>query len=291
MAICNGCGGVVGRDCFNPTECEWISHDMERRRQEEYYSQHQEEWHRLVVSLGCMFDFNTSGSLEEIAASAREACDRRVASLQPAQEPVADYKGWYCAHCQRGVDGSEVTFREQHTVCGRVITDDVPPAAQKSADDKREMLHEFVNLCFQCARYERPSTDWIAAGDELLPALAADRKREGDPIEKALAQERHEFKNFHRQLCERFDYCHDEVDWKRDQVSLIEHIAKRSAAPVSAGLSVSPELLADCIPPTAVFSAVDNYVRMTYQELQQFARALSSRLLPPDCVAVPREPK
>lgn len=25
MAICNGCGGVIGRDCFNPIECESIS--------------------------------------------------------------------------------------------------------------------------------------------------------------------------------------------------------------------------------------------------------------------------
>jgi hypothetical protein len=43
------------------------------------------------------------------------------------------------------------------------------------------------------------------------------------------------FKNFHRQLCERFGYVHDEKDWKRDQVSLIEWIAKQepSAAKVS----------------------------------------------------------
>jgi hypothetical protein len=38
-----------------------------------------------------------------------------------------------------------------------------------------------------------------------------------------------EFKNFHHALCERFDYVHDEKDWKRDQVSLIEWIAKRLA--------------------------------------------------------------
>jgi hypothetical protein len=35
----------------------------------------------------------------------------------------------------------------------------------------------------------------------------------------------HEFKNFHRLLCERFDYVHDPVDWKRDQLSLVEWIA------------------------------------------------------------------
>lgn len=38
-----------------------------------------------------------------------------------------------------------------------------------------------------------------------------------------------DFKNFHRALCERFDYAHDPVDWKRDQVSLIEWIAKKIA--------------------------------------------------------------
>lgn len=36
------------------------------------------------------------------------------------------------------------------------------------------------------------------------------------------------FKNFHRLLCERFGYVHDEIDWKRDQLSLIEHIASQA---------------------------------------------------------------
>jgi len=39
-----------------------------------------------------------------------------------------------------------------------------------------------------------------------------------------------EFKNFHRLLCERFGYSHDEKDWKRDQLSLIEWIAARQSA-------------------------------------------------------------
>lgn len=30
MATCNGCGGVVGRDCWNPIECEQIAHQMEQ---------------------------------------------------------------------------------------------------------------------------------------------------------------------------------------------------------------------------------------------------------------------
>jgi len=27
MSRCNGCGGVIGRDCFNPSECLEIAHD------------------------------------------------------------------------------------------------------------------------------------------------------------------------------------------------------------------------------------------------------------------------
>lgn len=32
--ICNGCGGYVGVDCFNPQECEWIAWDMQRIQQQ-----------------------------------------------------------------------------------------------------------------------------------------------------------------------------------------------------------------------------------------------------------------
>lgn len=41
------------------------------------------------------------------------------------------------------------------------------------------------------------------------------------------------FKNFHRNLCKRFGHHHDEADWRRDQLSLEEHIAsKLDAAPL-----------------------------------------------------------
>lgn len=47
----------------------------------------------------------------------------------------------------------------------------------------------------------------------------------------------HGFKNFHRSLCDRFGYAHDQIDWRRDQVSLIEHIAsltqQQEAEPVA----------------------------------------------------------
>lgn len=28
MSICHGCGGIIGRDCFNPIECEQITRSM-----------------------------------------------------------------------------------------------------------------------------------------------------------------------------------------------------------------------------------------------------------------------
>jgi hypothetical protein len=55
-----------------------------------------------------------------------------------------------------------------------------------------------------------------------------------------------EFKNFHSLLCERFDYVHDEKDWKRDQLSLIEHIAKRAAPSTAAqGATLTDERLTE----------------------------------------------
>jgi hypothetical protein len=64
-------------------------------------------------------------------SDALETVLAHVPTAQPA--PNVQHKGWYCAHCGRGVDGSEVTFNEQHQVCGRVITNDMPPA-QPHAD-------------------------------------------------------------------------------------------------------------------------------------------------------------
>jgi len=80
----------------------------------------------------------------------------RAARAQEQAEQEPEYKGWYCAQCERGVDGSEVTFYEQHEACGRIITDDVPPkpvqqaeqelVAQQDSDDRR-LLREIFMLC------------------------------------------------------------------------------------------------------------------------------------------------
>jgi hypothetical protein len=33
MAICQSCGGVIGQDCFNPSECAWITEQQDRKAQ------------------------------------------------------------------------------------------------------------------------------------------------------------------------------------------------------------------------------------------------------------------
>jgi hypothetical protein len=36
MSECHGCGGVIGRDCFNPQECEQITRQMAEEYQRAY---------------------------------------------------------------------------------------------------------------------------------------------------------------------------------------------------------------------------------------------------------------
>jgi hypothetical protein len=48
------------------------------------------------------------------------------------------------------------------------------------------------------------------------------------------------FKNFHRSLCARFGYPHDERDWWRDLVSLEEFLAAK-VNPVPEGFALVPK--------------------------------------------------
>lgn len=89
------------------------------------------------------------GAMEEVAIWKKRALEAEdlnrkfIAEIngpmhmgEPAQPaPSDEYVGWYCAHCERGVDASEVTYHEQHQACGRVITDDRPPKASGSVTE------------------------------------------------------------------------------------------------------------------------------------------------------------
>ena len=77
---------------------------------------------------------------------------------------------------------------------------------------KREIQRFHRNSCYP----EALEVELEVAAKRILQAV--------QPV-PVVTEDAHQFKNFHRLLCERFGYCHDEKDWRRDQVSLIEHIA------------------------------------------------------------------
>ena len=51
MSVCQSCGGVIGRDCFNPDECAWITESMQREsvmaEQRQMHYSHEAEIHSL----------------------------------------------------------------------------------------------------------------------------------------------------------------------------------------------------------------------------------------------------
>lgn len=62
-----------------------------------------------------------------------------------------------------------------------------------------------------------------------------------------------EYRNFHRSLCARFGYGHDEVHFRRDLVSLEEAIAAKVAAPAAG----------DALPTIKGAAITGNYVVVT----------------------------
>lgn len=98
-----------------------------------------------------------------------------VEALAQQHTAVPDYQGWYCAHCQRGIDASEVTFHEQHTVCGRKITDDRPPAAVVELTDQ-EMAKAVRHLCAS----DEVAMEFVdLSRDEYLAIIAAHIAKQG----------------------------------------------------------------------------------------------------------------
>jgi len=88
------------------------------------------------------------------------------------------------------------------------------------ACDKSIYMNDYCGL--EVSKHD--ATQVNAAIEALREALEA----------KPAPDSAHAFKNFHRRLCERFGYTHDERHWWRDLVSLEEWIAKQEAKPAPA---------------------------------------------------------
>ncbi|AZD86533.1 hypothetical protein C4K14_3709 [Pseudomonas chlororaphis subsp. aureofaciens] len=79
------------------------------------------------------------------------------------------------------------------------------------------LVAENERLSIVCSRAEE-----IITAESKAAGIATGR---ANLLENERDQVMASFKNFHRSLCERFGYYHDDIDWQRDQASLEEHIA------------------------------------------------------------------
>lgn len=103
------------------------------------------------------------------------------------------------------------------------------------------------------------------------------KRSTGQPPEKAL----HDFKNFHRLLCERFNCVHDEVDWQRDQLSLIEWIAEqmKQSAPSPEPIPGADQIVyAKCVASSDDYEVTIGFVNL--KDAQDFHQWLCMRSAP-----------
>jgi hypothetical protein len=126
-------------------------------------------------------------------------------------------------------------------------------AADAPAADEREAFETWMK--------SRPGYPFAGAFANLM--WEAWQARAAHPIGQASPAIDQDFKNFHRLLCERFGYTHDERDWRRDQLSLIEHIAGRAA--------VSPDATGKAVDASAGGQSIDT------QEFRDLAISWASK--------------
>jgi hypothetical protein len=104
-----------------------------------------------------------------------------------ASQQVPEFNGWYCAQCQCGVDPSDVTFHETHTVCGRYIADDEPPKAMPpqaaAIPESTGIDFDFISDClltYKSQLYFDGAEGLRNKIDEQIAAISAAPKPEGE---------------------------------------------------------------------------------------------------------------
>ena len=85
----------------------------------------------------------------------------------------------------------------------------------------------------------------VLRGDTAILAVVAALAATPEPQRQAQGEQA--FKNFHRSLCARFGYTHDDKFWWRDLVSLEEHIAALTEAKQQDDAARERDLLAEAI--------------------------------------------
>lgn len=100
VSHCNGCGGIVGRDCYNPQECELIAQDMQYHAAAESAREAVDMEVRYELDLLRQYEKDTRSelaALRKIAESARFTSkllkEHYISGHAPAQlaEALAEY--------------------------------------------------------------------------------------------------------------------------------------------------------------------------------------------------------
>lgn len=86
MSRCPGCGGIIGRDCFNPTECVNIGHAIE----EDHLQRRERDFEGELVRLNALYAAQSSSlqALESIAERIARSLHAVLYEEQLIQEDV-----------------------------------------------------------------------------------------------------------------------------------------------------------------------------------------------------------
>jgi hypothetical protein len=86
-SICPSCGGIIGRDCFNPEECQWITDQMYRQNIEDYEANK----HHLEVPF-VPEDHQIPAIRQELASARQLILDIKRGNIY--QEPADECDKW-----------------------------------------------------------------------------------------------------------------------------------------------------------------------------------------------------
>lgn len=152
-------------------------------------------------------------SLSSLHGLAPGACEG-----MKSEDYVNKVRNGGCSFPDCAAPGVSTVEDEQHTdACPRCGgTGNITVLSDNSPD-----AHDVEVCCDHC----QGTGAAVDAAKYLAAALSGEKYRH--------MQIYGEFKNFHRSLCARFGYCHDEIHFRRDLVSLEEAIAAKVAAPAA----------------------------------------------------------
>ncbi len=94
--------------------------------------------------------------------------------------------------------------------------------------NERDRLAALVEAQQPATHVQQSAEIEHVAGDVSKNGAESNMAQQPAPSAAAAITDTEAFQNFHRLLCARFGYVHDERDWRRDQLSLVEHIARQA---------------------------------------------------------------